>query len=927
MASYKDTILLPKTAFPMKANLSALEPKIRERWEATHLYGRILESRRGAPPFILHDGPPYANGDVHVGTGQNKVLKDIVIRFHTLRGELAPYVPGWDCHGLPIEHKVVKELGEKARTTGKADLRALCEAFARKYVDIQRRQFKSLGVLGDWERPYLTIDPDYEVAIIEVFEDLWKNGHVQRRRKPIHWCIQDRTALAEAELEYKSLPSPSVYLAFELLPEAAAKLGARAGADLLVWTTTPWTLPADVAVAVHPGLEYALVRLGGAKDGRLGILAPQRLEACAKRFPIGEKVGTVAGKDLVGMRYRHPIDGHPCPVIPAAYVTVTDGTGLVHTAPGHGEEDYRSGVEHGLPVLSPVDDAGRFTAEAGPYAGVQVFDANPRIVEDLRRSGVLLADETFTHDYPCCWRCKSPVIFRATEQWFVAVDHAGGRARALEAIKGVTWVPAWGQIRIASMLQERPDWCVSRQRSWGVPIPAFYCEGCGDVLLNAETFGAVKRLFAKGGANAWFTTEAGAILPPGTCCPRCKGIAFRKETDIFDVWFESAASHRGVCGKRPGLGLPADVYLEGTDQHRGWFQVSLLASLLTRGEAPFKTVVTHGFLVDARTGDKLSKSGFLIPVEDVVAKLGADILRLWIASINFTEDLPMSWEILQERTDPYRKIRNTFRYLLGSVADFDPATDAVPEARMLEVDQWALASLREVLRDAEDAYAKFEFHRVYQELYQFCIVDLSAFYFDILKDRLYCAGKASPERRSAQTALHRILTDLAKAFSPVLVHTMEEVWEHIPGSKEAESVHLARWPEAAQKPGDGELLDWWDGLLGIRQNVNRELERLRAAGTIGKSVEASVELHAAEAELAETLREALPHLEEVLLVSEARVAETPPEGAVAGQSVKNLLVKVSKSGHPRCERCWNHRQTVGKDPKHADLCARCAGVV
>jgi isoleucyl-tRNA synthetase len=928
MPSYKDTILLPRTAFPMKANLPALEPAIRARWEAMGLYRKILDGRRDADRFILHDGPPYANGDVHVGTGQNKVLKDIVVRYHTLRGFFAPYVPGWDCHGLPIEHKVAKELGERAKTIDKAELRRLCEAFARKYVDIQRRQFKSLGVLGDWERPYLTIDPAYEVSVIEVFEDLWRKGHVQRRRKPIHWCIQDRTALAEAELEYQNLPSPSIYLAFELLLDSAARLGAAAGAgaDLLVWTTTPWTLPADVAVAVHPDLEYAVVRLGGARSGRLGIIAPQRIEECGKRFPIGERTGTVRGKDLVGLQYRQPIDGRPCPVIPAGYVTVSDGTGLVHTAPGHGEEDYRSGIEHVLPVLSPVDEEGRFTAEAGPYAGAQVFEANPRIVEDLRKRGTLLADESFSHDYPCCWRCKQPVIFRAAEQWFIAVDHAEGRERALEAVRRVRWVPAWGEVRISSMLQERPDWCVSRQRSWGVPIPAFFCASCGQVLMNDATFAAVKRLFAQGGANAWFTTNAADILLAGTTCPACRGSAFRKETDIFDVWFESAASHRGVCRKHPDLGFPADVYLEGTDQHRGWFQVSLLASLFSIGSAPFRTVVTHGFLVDARTGDKLSKSGFLIPVEEVASKLGADILRLWIASINFSEDLPMSWEILQERMDPYRKIRNTFRYLLGSVGDFDPARHTVPDAGLLDIDRWALATLRELVRDCADAYERYEFHRVYQYVYQFCVVELSAFYLDVLKDRLYCDARDSRERRSAQTAIYRILADLAVLFSPVLTHTMEEVWGYIPGSK-AESVHLARWPDGVRANGDTALLDGWDEILAVREDVNRVLEKLRAEGTIGKSVEAGVELYVNDPVWRDLLSGSLQLLETICMVSEVRLLDREPEGASSGVTVKKLSIRAFKSPHPRCERCWNHKSSVGQDTRHPVLCGRCARVV
>jgi len=893
---YKDSLNLPKTDFPMAANLTQMEPRMRERWEKENLYAKIQAARKGAKPWVLHDGPPYANGDVHVGTGQNKVLKDMVVKFRTMQGYASPYIPGWDCHGLPIEHKVVKELGPKARTMPKAEIRKLCLDFARKYIDIQRRQFKSLGVLGDWEKPYLTIDPQYELGIIEVFELLWKRGHVAKRKKAIHWCIQDRTALAEAELEYKDLPSPSIYLAFEMTT--------RPKTDLLVWTTTPWTLPADVAVAVHPRLEYAIVKF---RDHE-AIVAPQRIEELRKKFPIGEQVGIIKGSELEGQKYKHPLYGHECPVVLADYVTVTDGTGLVHTAPGHGAEDYETGLRYKLPILSPVDPGGLFTEEAPGYVGQQVFQANPVIVADLKKSGVLINHEEFTHPYPCCWRCKQPVIFRATEQWFILVDHDDGRKKALEAVKKTRWVPAWGETRISSMLEGRPDWCVSRQRTWGVPIPAFYCAKCEKLFFNQTTFDAIKALFANGGADAWFTTEPKDILPAGTKC-ECGSTEFTKEQDIFDVWFESGASHRSVLMKRPELHFPTEMYLEGTDQHRGWFQVSLLASLLSTGQAPFKEVVTHGFLVDARTGDKLSKSGFLIAVDEVVSKIGAELLRLWIAGIDFTDDLPMSWEILKERAEPYKKIRNTFRYILGSIHDFDPAKDAVKD--LLDIDRWALAELADLIKRVTQHYENYQFFRAYQEMYQFCNVQMSAVYFDILKDRLYTSGKNSRERRSGQTVLHQILVALTKMFAPMICHTAEEVWGYLP-AKETESVHLSTWPEPPAVEKDPK----WDRIFEVRAEVQRELEKLRGAGTIGKSLEAKVKLSASNAETQQALKSV--DLTSVLIVSEAVVENGATEA---------LKIQVEKSTHPKRDRCWNLRADVGKSAAHPTLCGRCVAVL
>lgn len=903
--SYKDTLNLPKTDFPMAANLTQMEPRIRDKWEKEKLYEQIQAARNGRPLWVLHDGPPYANGDVHVGTGQNKILKDMVVKFRTMQGFASPYIPGWDCHGLPIEHKVARELGPRARTMPKAEIRKLCLEFATKYIDIQRKQFKSLGVLGDWDKPYLTIDPQYELGIIEVFELLWKKGHIAKRRRPIHWCINDRTALAEAELEYKAEKSPSIYIAFEMTT--------RPKTELIVWTTTPWTIPADVAVAVHPNLEYAICKFRGGE----AIIAPQRLEEVRKLFEIGEQVGSIKGRELEGQKYKHPLYGHECPVVLAEYVTTTDGTGLVHTAPGHGAEDYQTGLKYKLPVLSPVDEGGLFTDEAPGFVGRQVFEANPEVIETLKKSGRLCFATEFSHDYPCCWRCKKPVIFRATEQWFILIDHDGARQKALDAIKKTRWVPAWGETRISSMVEGRPDWCVSRQRSWGVPIPAFYCAKCRKLFFNQTSFDVIKALIVKGGADAWFTTDAKDILPSGTRC-ECGSTEFDKESDIFDVWFESGASHRSVLMKRPELHFPAELYLEGTDQHRGWFQVSLLASLLSTGQTPFKEVVTHGFLMDARTGEKQSKSGAFkpIPVEEVVQKIGAELMRLWIASIDFTDDIPLSWEILKERAEPYKKIRNTLRNILGNTADFDPSKDRVTDLE--DVDRWAMAELSGLIQRVTQHYENYQFFRAYQDLYQFCVVELSSIYFDVIKDRLYTSGRTSRERRSAQTAMHDILVAVVKMLAPMICHTAEEIWGYLP-KRETESVHLATWPVAPA----GEKDPKWDRIFKVRTEVQRELEKLRAAGTIGKSLEAKVTLHAAEAELQKALRST--DLPSILIVSEVEVAQSPvgPEST----EVKGLFIKAEKCGQPKCERCWNLRKEVGSHPEHPTLCGRCVAAL
>ncbi|MHB1558918.1 MAG: isoleucine--tRNA ligase, partial [Isosphaeraceae bacterium] len=853
---YKETLNLPKTGFDMKANLTAREPQFQARWQEQDLYAQLRRARAGRPRRVLHDGPPYANGEIHMGTLLNKVLKDVVVRSLSMAGFDSPYIPGWDCHGLPIEHKVVKDLGPKAAKMEHSEIRSLCHVEAMKWVDVQRSQFRRLGVLGDWEHPYLTLDPRYEAGILDVLADLVERGFVNRQLKPIHWCITDRTALAEAELEYHEETTPSIYVNFPMVagvPEAwrTADGGGEPAEPwhAMIWTTTPWTLPANVAIAIHPDLTYAGVRYTDPTTGRSvrTILAAELVAKVMGLRQVTEfqELGRCRGRELEHAEYRHPFLDRTSPIVLAQYVSVEDGTGLVHTAPGHGAEDYQTGRVYQLSIISPVDESGRFTAEAPEWiTGQQVFAANPKIVAHLKDSGHLYHEQPLVHSYPHCWRCKKPVIFRATEQWFVAVDHDDLRGRTLKAIDEVRWVPAWGQTRIESMVSLRPDWCISRQRSWGVPIPALGCTTCRTQLLTAESVRHFRDLFRAHGADAWFTRPVEDLLPPGAACPQCGGTSFRKEGDILDVWFESGSSHRAVLSKDFDLGYPAFMYLEGSDQHRGWFQSSILTAVGSRGTAPFESVLTHGFVVDEK-GRKISKSlGNYIPADQMTNTYGADVLRLYVASMDYADDIGMSERGIKEMSEAYRKIRNTFRYLLGNLEDyrrFDPET--VDPSTLHEIDLWALGQLNRVIRDVRAAYERFEFYRVYQRIYQFCAVELSSVYLDVLKDRLYAEAPEGPDRRAAQFVLARLHDALTRLLAPIIPHTAEESWDYRPAPSpggERSSVHLTEFPEADPRWDDEARAARWEELIALREQVLVALEALRKDKVIGSAQEARV---------------------------------------------------------------------------------------
>lgn len=925
---YSKTLNLPETEFPMRAGLPEREPEFLKYWEENKIYEKKQELHAGHKKFVLHDGPPYANGKIHMGTALNKILKDIIMKYKYAQGFDTPYVPGWDTHGMPIEHAAIKNLGLNRHELDTLVLRKECHDYALKWIDEQRTDFKRLGVLGDWDHPYITMTHDYEAVQIHVFGEMAKKGYIYKGKKAVYWCPHCETALAEAEIEYGEEKSPAIFVKMPLvkdngmLPEAAQGKPAY----IVIWTTTPWTMPANVAIALHPDFEYAWVEC----EGEILFMAKEMLEAvgkvCKKDF--SNIIGTCKGKDMEYAECRHPFEtiDRKSLVVLADYVTLEAGTGCVHTAPGHGADDFETGVRYNLPIICPVDGSGKLTAEAGAdFAGMFVFDANVPIIKYLAGLNRLFGKENIRHQYAHCWRCKNPIIYRATEQWFASVD--GFREEALNAIANdVQWIPSWGEARIHNMVADRHDWCISRQRVWGVPIPIFYCEDCNEHLVNDDTINAVADLFAKEGSDAWWAHSAEEILPQGTKCPKCGGTHFRKESDIMDVWFDSGSSHAAVCKTRPELAWPADMYLEGSDQHRGWFQSSLLTSVATEGKAPYHAVLTHGYVVDGE-GRKMSKSvGNTVAPQEVIAQYGADIIRLWAASSDYKADIRISKEILKQLSEVYRKIRNTIRYILGNTNDFNYETDKVEFKDMLELDRWALMHMQLLKKEVSAAYESYDFHVLYHAIHNFCSVEMSSYYLDILKDRLYAYKADSFERRSAQTAMYEIMLDLVVMIAPVLSFTMEEVWQFMkkPASM-PESVFMMPWPECKEEYIDEALESKWDNFIEIRSEITRVLEGARRAKTIGHSLDAKVELHATGEALA-ILRSVEGDLATLLIVSQAKLVEGLA-GGVEATGREDLKVTVQAAEGEKCERCWIYSDTVGKDAEHPTVCARCAAAL
>ena len=922
----KQTLNLPKTAFSMKANLPQSEPKTLERWEKEKLYHKIRAARAGRPRWVLHDGPPYANGRIHLGTAFNKILKDFMVKSKTMAGFDAPYVPGWDCHGLPIEIKVDSDLGPRKAQMSAVEIRQACRKYAEKYVNLQRTDFKRLGVLGHWEDPYLTMSAHYQSVIAGAFVEFLDRGYVYKGLKPVHWCIKDRTALAEAEVEYQNHTSPSIWVRFRMVSDAVKLHADLAGREVygLIWTTTPWTIPANMAIAYNPKYEYAAVEAGGP----VYIVAAELVKVTAEKcgWTDYRVAATFPGEKLEHTLFRHPFLERDSLGVLADHVTLEQGTGAVHTAPGHGQEDYVTGRQYGIEVYCPVDASGRMyhaTGAAGrlpeELIGKTVWEANPVVIEILKQHHALLGLEKLAHSYPHCWRCHNPVIFRATEQWFIGMERNDFRKRALEAIHEVRWIPDWGEERISNMVATRPDWCISRQRVWGVPIVVFYCEKCREPLTDRKILDSIVALFREHTADIWYERTAAELLPPGTKCAKCGGAEFSKENDILDVWFDSGSSHLAVLNERFGLPWPSDMYIEGGDQYRGWFQSSLLVGTGVKGGSPYRSCALTGWTLDGE-GRAMHKSlGNAIEPEEIIKHHGADVLRLWAASVQFSEDVRLSDTILTRLVEAYRKLRNTFKYLLSNVSDFDPAADAVPASEMAEMDQWILLRAEELVARCRVWYENYEFHKVYHTVYAFATVDLSAVYFDVLKDRLYTSATRSRGRRSAQTALYRLLDALVRVLAPLMSFTAEEVWTYL---KLPDSVHMAYFPEPSALSGGipdeaRKRVPDWNRLMEVRDDVLKSLEAARNSKLIGAPLEARVRI-SADGDLFPLLERYARELPGLFIVSQVALDRAAGDG---------MKIAVERAEGGKCERCWKYTTDIGADPRFPTICKPCAGAV
>ena len=926
--NYKKTLSLPKTKFSMRANLNQHEPKQLAVWEEMNLYQNIRNMSKGRELFVLHDGPPYANGNIHIGTALNKNLKDIIVRSRQMAGFDSIYVPGWDCHGLPIEHNVEKELGDKIHHMSQVEVRKSCRKYAEKFIDIQRNEFKRLGVMGEWENPYLTMNLPYEAIIAKECYKFAQNGSLYRSKKPIHWCCSCQTALAEAEIEYEDENSPSVFVKFLIRDDLGDQLAALTDKSvyMVIWTTTPWTLPANLAVALHPDFIYSAVETAG---GEVLIMAQDLVESCMQTFKLDNFsiLGELEAASLEYKKCRHPFYDQDSMIILAPHVTLEAGTGCVHTAPGHGREDYEISIKYDLPVYSPVNAQGCFTDEVEFFKKQFVFDANDDIIAKLKDTNTLLAQENISHSYPHCWRCKKPVIFRATPQWFISMDKLGLRQQTLDAIKKVQFIPHWGRERIYSMIENRPDWCLSRQRFWGVPITIFYCEKCEAIHIDQKVIDRIHDLFKEHGADIWFEKEVEDFLEAGTICKNCGHDKFIKENDILDVWFDSGVSHAAVLEARDYLKWPADLYLEGTDQHRGWFHSSILTAVGTRGRAPYDAVLTHGFVVDQK-GKKMSKSlGNIVAPKEVIDKYGAEILRLWVSATDYRDDVRISDIILKQLSDAYRRIRNTCRFILGNLSDFDPGKDKVDMQDMHDIDLFALHTLQQLVEKSRKAYNDYEFHVIYHALSNYCTLDLSAFYLDILKDRLYTSLPDSVDRRSAQTAMYTILDYITRLMAPILAFTSEEIRKFMPKiENQPASIHMELFPAVDSACVNNELAARWERLIQVRNEVLKALEEARIKKIIGHSLDAAVTI-SARGELFELLIEYAKDLSSIFIISKTVLTKETLPQAYQSVEIENLFISVTASTDKKCERCWIYDASVGKVAAQPTICSRCIAVL